>query len=214
MASRRTVFGRLAMAAAALLALAACSGGAPGAGATTGDIALGKADAKVTIIEYASLTCAHCASFHTRDLPKIKAEYIDTGKVRYILREFPSAGYSPQVAMAQFLLARCITTDPVAYSNIISTMFGQFESTAAAFQSGQVRPHLIQLAQAAGLSQDRFNACVSDQAGIKRIEEVQAAGVRDFKIEATPTFVINGQKVDVNTYEGLKPLIDAKLAGA
>lgn len=209
--TRRSV-GGAAAALLAIAALASCSG-APPAAATQGDMALGAADAKVTIIEYASLTCGGCAQFHNNDFPKLKAEYIDTGKVRYILREFPGAGFSPQISMAQFLLARCIATDAKSYSDVISAMFRQFSATYAAAQSGQVRPHLLQFAQSAGLSEERFNACVTDQAAMDRINATQKAGIEEFKIETTPSFVINGQKVEPNSFEGLKPLIDAKLAG-
>jgi protein-disulfide isomerase len=210
MSVTRRTWGAMAVAAAAL-GLAACSGAAPAA-AQQGDMALGAADAKVTVIEYASMTCGGCAQFHVNDFPKLKTEFIDTGKIRYILREYPGAGYSPQIAMAQFLLARCIATDAKSYSDVVSAMFRQFEATYAAAQAGTVRQHLMQFAQSAGLSPERFNACVTDQAAMERINATQKAGIEQFKIERTPSFIINGQLVEPNTFEGIKPLIEAQLA--
>ena len=208
--TRRTV---LAFAAAALsMAIAAC-GGSTTAAPAAGDMALGPADAKVTVIEYASLTCAGCAQFHERDFPRLKAEYIDTGKVRYILREYPNAGFSPAVSTAQFMLARCVGRDPETYYRAISSMFSQIQATYQATQSGQAQAHLQQMAQSAGMSGDQFQACIRNQAERDRIAAVEKKGVEDFDIRRTPTFVINGQAVEPNTFDGLKPLIDAKLAG-
>lgn len=213
MTTRRTIGHMMAAGALALLAACGAGGGSPAAaGGAASEYALGPADAKVTVIEYASMTCHGCQQFHVSDYPKLKAEYIDTGKIRYIMRPFPGAGYSPQISMAQFMLASCIATDAPSYYSLISTMFGQFEATAAAAQAGQTRTHLLQFAQAAGLSPERFDACINDRAAMDRINAAQKAGVEQFQIERTPTFIINGQKVEPNTFAGLKPLIDAQLA--
>jgi protein-disulfide isomerase len=210
-ATRRVLFGFVLGLAAT--ALAACGQGAGTGAPGKGDYVLGADTAKITVVEYASMTCGGCAQFHVTDFPKLKSEYIETGKIKYILKPYPSAGFSPQVSMAQFLLARCIATDAQSYYAAIGSMFGQFNATAQAFQSQQIRPHLLQLAQSAGLSQERFEACIADKTAIAEINAGQEAAVRDWKIERTPTFVINGVKVDPNTFEGLKPLIDAKLDG-
>jgi protein-disulfide isomerase len=201
----------MAVAAAGLL-IAGCGGGSSPASAAGGDMVLGSADARVTVIEYASLTCAACAAFHTRDFPRLKADYIDTGKVRYILREFPNAGYSPPVATAQFMLARCMSRDADSYYRIISSMFAQFQATGQASEQGQAQAHLQQMAQTGGMSADQFQACIRNQAERDRIAAVEKKGVEDFRVERTPTFIIDGQVVTPNTFDGLKPLIDAKLA--
>lgn len=214
MTTRRTFAHMILAGVTGLLAAcgAAGGGGAAQAGGAAGEFALGPANAKVTVIEYASMTCHACQQFHVQDYPKLKAEYIDTGKIRYIMRPFPGAGYSPQISMAQFLLASCIATDAPSYYGLISTMFTQFDATASAAQAGQIRTHLMQFAQSAGLSPERFETCITDRAAMDRINAAQKTAGEQFQIDRTPTFVINGQKVEPNTFAGLKPLIDAQLA--
>lgn len=209
---RRTFMGMMAAAAAGMI-IAACSPTTAPDSQAGGDMVLGAPTAKVTVIEYASMTCAGCAAFHQRDFPRLKSEYIDNGKIRYILREYPNAGYSASVSTAKFMLARCMGRDPESYYRVISSMFQQFQATGQAFEQGQVQAHLQQMAQSGGLSAEQFQTCIRNQAERDRIAAVEKKGQQEFRIERTPTFLIDGQVVEPNTFDGLKPLIDAKLAG-
>jgi protein-disulfide isomerase len=207
---RRNIF----LALIALAALAACGGkSAPAAGAA-GEMALGKADAPVTLIEYASVTCSHCREFHEKVWPGLKANYIDSGKIRFVFREFPTA--PPEVAVAGFQVARCNAPTPEQYFQRLDVLFDQQEQVFAALQQGRVRDQLLTIAKSAGLTEDQFNACVADAAGVKRIQDTVAKGESDFKIEGTPTLILNNEKLtapESYSYEGLSKMIDAKLAG-
>ena len=148
---------------------------------------LGKEDAPVTIVEYASMTCPHCASFHERTLPEIKTKYIDTGKAKLILREFP---FDPR-AEAGFMLARCADTN---YYAMVDVLFKQQRNWAAV---DNAREALLQIARLGGFSQESFEACLTDQALLDNIRAVRTRGTNDFGVDSTPTFFING-----NTYKG------------
>ncbi len=179
---RRTL---LALGASAL-ALAACKGGG-GATVTADDMSMGDANAKVTVVEYASLACGHCAEWNKTVFPEFKAKYIDTGKVRYVFREFITA--PPQLAVAGTLLARCAGKDK--YFTVIDAVFhGQEEI----FRTGDIRGVLLPIAQSAGLSEDAFMACVSDEKAIKALNDKVQKYSTEAKIEGTPTFFFNDDK--------------------
>ncbi|MBN9233255.1 MULTISPECIES: DsbA family protein [Phyllobacteriaceae] len=148
---------------------------------------LGKDDAKVTIIEYASMTCPHCAHFHETTLPELKTKYIDTGKVRLIFREFP---FDPR-AEAGFMLARCAGDN---YFPMVDVLFKQQQNWAAA---ENVKDAMFQLSKLAGFTQESFNSCLTDQKLLDQVRSVQKRGQDEFKVDSTPTFFINGQ-----TYKG------------
>jgi protein-disulfide isomerase len=145
---------------------------------------IGKDDAPVTIVEYASMTCPHCAQFHKTTLPELKTKYIDTGKVRLILREFP---FDPR-AEAGFMLARCSNDN---YFAMVDVLFQQQENWA---RSENARAALLQLAKLAGFSQESFEACLTDQKLLNDVRAVKNRGETEFGVESTPTFFINGQK--------------------
>ncbi len=150
---------------------------------TLGDRVLGSPDAKVTIIEYASATCPHCARFHTDVFPQLKTEFIDTGKVKFIFREFPF----DDLALAAFMLARCAPADK--YYPMISTLYEQQKVWA-----GQnAKAELFKIAQMAGLTQDAFDKCLQNEEVAKGIIEIQKKASQDYGVEATPTFFINGK---------------------
>jgi protein-disulfide isomerase len=150
------------------------------------DIALGPADAKVTIIEYASLTCSHCAAFHKETYPELKKRYIDTGKVRFILREFPL----DSLAAAAFMLARCAgESDPSKYYALVDTLFRQQNQWAVQ----KPIPPLMAIAKQAGFTEATFNACLSNQKYLDGIEKVRQRAIEKFKVKSTPTFFINGE---------------------
>lgn len=148
-----------------------------------GDEVVGKADAPVTIIEYASMTCGHCATFHNTTYPQLKARYIDTGKVRYILREFPL----DPLAAAGFMLARCAGKDK--YYPMIEVLFQKQKEWAVQ----QPIPPLSAIAKQAGFTQESFEACLSNQKILVGIETTRNRASEKLGVNSTPTFFINGK---------------------
>ena len=151
------------------------------------DVALGSAEAKVTIVEYASMTCGHCAHFHKEVFPKLKDKYIDTGKVRFIMREFPL----DNLAAAASMLARCAPADKT-YPMI--EMLFQTQSEWAYVQGNPV-PKLFEMAKQAGFTQDTFDKCLTNQKLLDQVNAQRARGADQFGVSATPTFFINGKKL-------------------
>jgi len=171
---------------ASTFALAACGGGG-GATVTADDMSMGDANAKVTVVEYASLACGHCAEWNKTVFPEFKAKYIDTGKVRYVFREFITQ--PPQLAVAGTLLARCAGKDK--YFTVIDAVFhGQEEI----FRTGDIRGVLLPIAQSAGLSEEAFMTCVSDEKAINALNDKVQKYATEAKIEGTPTFFFNDDK--------------------
>ncbi|WP_262031844.1 DsbA family protein [Microvirga sp. Mcv34] len=150
-----------------------------------GDVALGPENAKVTIIEYASLTCSHCANFHKTTWPELKKRYIDTGKVRFVLREFPL----DPLATAGFLLARCDSKNK--YYPITDLLFEQQRNWAF---TDKPLDALRGLMRQAGFSQEKFDACLKDQKLYEGVSAVKQRAADTFKVNSTPTFFINGQR--------------------
>ncbi|MEJ5079371.1 MULTISPECIES: DsbA family protein [unclassified Ochrobactrum] len=149
------------------------------------DMVYGKADAPVTIVEYASLTCSHCADFAINTLPTIKEKYIDTGKAKLIFREFP---FDPR-ATAAFMLARCAPED--RYFPMVEVFFKQQQQWAGA-ADGEAA--LLQIAKLAGFTQESFKACLTNQQVLDDVRGTMERGSTEFGVNATPTFFINGQK--------------------
>ena len=147
------------------------------------DQILGKEDAPVTVIEYASMTCGHCAMFHTNTYPEFKKRYVDTGKAKYILREFPL----DPLAAGAFMLARCAGKDK--YFPLVETLFQQQRNWVV---QKPIEP-LFAIAKQAGFTQQSFDACLQDQKMLDAIEWVRARGADKFKVDSTPTFFINGK---------------------
>ncbi len=150
-----------------------------------GDVVVGDAKAPVTIIEYASMTCSHCAHFHNTTYPELKKKYIDTGKVRYILREFPL----DPLAAAGFMLARCGGNDK--YYPIVEMLFQK----QGDWVTQNPIPPLLALAKQAGFTQETFESCLKDQKVLEAIENVRTQGAEKLGVNSTPTFFINGKKV-------------------
>lgn len=151
------------------------------------DKQLGKDDAKVTIVEYASMTCPHCAHFAATTFPELKTKYIDTGKARYILREFP---FDPS-AEAGFMLARCAKDN---YFPMVDVLFKQQPNWVGV---ANTKDALLQISKLAGFTQESFEACLTDQKLLDDVRSVQKRGADEFKVDSTPTFFINGK-----TYKG------------
>ncbi|MEZ5791469.1 MAG: DsbA family protein [Nitratireductor sp.] len=167
------------------------------------DMVLGKDDAPVTIVEYASMTCPHCARFHENTLPGIKEKYVDTGKVRFIFREFP---FDPRAAAA-FMLARCAPKEQ--YFPMIDVLFKQ-QSVWATAQDP--RPPLLQIAKLAGFTQESFEACLKNQQVLDNVMAVKDKAAKDYKVDSTPTFFINGEKLSGEmSVEAMSAAIDKHL---
>lgn len=165
---------------------------------------LGKPDAKVTIVEYASLTCPHCAHFHTDVLPKLKSTYIDTGKARLVYREFAR----DNLDAAAYLLARCV--DPSKYFGFIGLLFEKQEQWA--FVDGDPRPQLKALAKQAGLTDAAFDTCIADKEKLKKLAEIRDRADKDFGVDSTPTVFVNGVKIeDGYDFETIAKAIDPLL---
>jgi protein-disulfide isomerase len=150
-----------------------------------GDVVLGPADAKVTIVEYASLTCGHCAAFHKTTFPELKKRYIDTGQVRFILREFPL----DPLAKAGFMLARCEGNQK--YYPITDLLFDKQGDWAF---SKKPLDALQQMMRQAGFSKEKFEGCLQDQKLYDAVDAVRKRGEEKFKVSSTPTFFINGER--------------------
>lgn len=212
-----------ALSAFALAMLAACgnasgddngtsAAGAPVADTGLPDMILGNVDAPVTLIEYASITCGHCAEFHENVLPTIKERYIDTGQVRLIFREFPTP--PANVAIAGFAIARC--AGPDQYFDVIGDMFESQQGIMMAARQGAVRPALQAIAARHGIEGDEaFEACITDRAIREDIADVIISG-EDYQVSSTPTLILQGQTLEntiqSRTPDGLSQLIDIELA--
>lgn len=172
---------------------------------TAGDRVLGRADAPVTVIEYASFTCSHCGEWYRQTLPAFKARYIDTGRVRLVFRDLPTA--PAEVSTTAAAIARCAVPD--RFFNVAhALMHGQ----EALFESQDVRAWFQAGVSASGRTMDEVGACVARPETLAAIQADEnggmAAGVR-----ATPTFFVNGRLVRDNSLAGLSAVIDPLLAG-
>ncbi|HEX3114726.1 MAG TPA: DsbA family protein [Bradyrhizobium sp.] len=156
------------------------------------DMALGPANASVTITEYASMTCPHCAAFNETVFPKIKSEYIDTGKIRYVFREFPL----DIKAAAGSMLSRCIAKDDSGkYFAVTDILFRQQND----WVMKNTTETLTRIGKQAGLSQQAVEDCLKDQALLDKIAADQKYAAEVLKVDSTPTFFINGEKIKGET---------------
>lgn len=173
-----------------MLFVAACSEEesvqAAGPPVTQNDRVLGDPNAPVTMIEYSSLGCPHCASFHANTLPTIKKNFIDTGKVRLVMRDFPLGG----PAYVAALMAHCAR--PEQYFEMIDVLFQQQANWAG---SEDPRKALAMIGKFRGMSQEKFDQCTNDEERLNNIRNVQLEAQEKYGVNATPTFFINGQKV-------------------
>ena len=150
------------------------------------DIVQGKADAPVTMIEYASMTCTHCAHFHETTYPTLIKTYVDAGKVKFILREFPL----DPLAAAGFMLARC--SGPDKRTAVVDLLFDTQKSWAFVDKPLEALEGVL---KQTGMGKDKFEACLKDQKLYNQIDEVRTRGADKFNVTATPTFYVNGVKV-------------------
>ena len=151
-----------------------------------GERVLGKADAPVVMIEYASATCPHCAEFHVDVLPEIKKKYVDTGKVKLIFREFPL----DDRAMAVFMLARCLPEDE--YFQTVDSLFRQQKE----WTGSNPKAPLLKIMQDAGMTEAEFDACLKRRDLAQDIFDTRKTASEQFGVKGTPTFFINGTLID------------------
>ena len=171
-----------------------------------GDRVLGKADAPVTFIEYASATCPHCAEFHEKVLPQIKAEYVDTGKVKFIFREFPLDNN----ALAVFMLVRCLPEEKFFPTTDI--IFKRQQVWAKAPNPGV---EVTKIMTEMGMDKTTFEACVKKEDMAKTLVDYSRKSAKDFGIKGTPALFINGKYIDGHKeMADVKKELDAAIAAA
>lgn len=195
----------LGLVAAAALGMAAC--GKKPSSAAGDDVSMGSPTAKVTVIEYASVACPICAHVNEKVMPAFKAKYVDTGKVRYIYR--PMMTGNGTVAAAGHMLAQCVGKDKY-FTVIDAIMRAQKEMDEGGNPEtyANARPVLVRIAASAGLSESAFTDCVSDAKGIEHLNDLNKQYLNRDGINGTPTFLVNGKKVN-GTPDDIKWFDDA-----
>jgi protein-disulfide isomerase len=192
--------------AAAWLALAPSAGNAAASWPPEpDDMVQGAAGAKVTVVEYASAACPHCARFNNDVFPAFKKKYIDTGKVRYVYREFLTDPVP--VAAAGALLARC-----AGKAKYFSVLDDFFHGQAHAYESGDVRGLIFSVGGKAGLSDAQITACLTDEVAAKALNDRVQRYADAEKVDSTPTFVINGRKLPDLDHEVVLADLDAAIS--
>jgi len=166
-----------------------------------GEMALGPDNAKVTVIEYASASCPHCANFYKTTFKELKKDYIDTGKIRFVFREFPHN----DAALAAFMLARCAPKDK--YFPLIDTFFTTQDTWLEIPAEG-----LYKIAQLAGFTRESFDACLKNEEIAKGIMAVRDKAENEFGVDGIPTFFVNGKLLSGETsIDKFKEIIDPLL---
>lgn len=171
------------------------------------EISIGDANAPVTIVEYADLTCGACANFHNAVLPVLKEKYIDTGKVRLIFREFP---LNERAAHA-FMTARCAGGDKSM--PLIAALFSKQEEWAGAKSGKEFLPKLFGFAQQVGMTRQAFDACQKNEKLIRDIVAVRDRAHQSFGVDQTPTFFINGRRLVGGSAEDFEKVIAPLVKG-
>ena len=152
------------------------------------DMAIGSPQARVTVIEYASVGCPHCAAWNNTVFPDFKAKYVDTGRVRFVVREMLTG--VPAIATAGFMLARC--AGPAKYFQVIDAIYHR---QAGMFQpGGHAGPILEEIAKSAGLDEAAFQACIDDQKGLDALNARAQRHGGDDQVDSTPIFFVGGQR--------------------
>ena len=180
-------------------------------GEENGSVYIGNPDADIELIEYASLTCSHCADFHNTVMPRIKQDYIATGKVRFVFQEFPTPPL--EIALAGFALARC-----AGESGYVAALDDFFANQANIFESGRagtIQQTLYDLGERNGTKEADFEACITNQNHRRALASSVTYG-QSIGVISTPTIILNGEKLETResrTPEGLAQMIDNVLVG-
>lgn len=176
-------------------------------GVEVADMVMGDPDAPVEVIEYASFTCPHCAHFHEDNLPKLKAEYIDTGKVRFIYREV----YFDRYGLWAGMLARC--GGELRYFGLAELIYAQQKDWAKGGPA-DIAAALRKIGKTAGMNDEQLDACLSDQAKAEALVAKFETDTAEHGIEATPSFVIDGTTYRNMEWSKLAEIIDERVAAA
>ena len=205
MISRRFLLGSMAAVPVASVLLP-LPGNAAGIGERPGDLALGDPDAPVTVIEFFSLTCPACRRFHTDIYSRLKPDYVDTGKVRFVARDFPLNAPAYEAAV----LAHCGGRD--RYFAFVDVLFETFDDWAA---SGNYSDKLAQIGELGGVSRDRFDACLADRDLENSILQSRMSAQAEYEVDSTPTVIVNGEKYEGRmSYEAFSEHIDRLASGS
>jgi protein-disulfide isomerase len=172
-----------------------------------GDAAIGQADAKVTLVEYGSPTCPACKAWHDNFWPEVKRDYVDTGKIKFVFREFAIHG---AIDAGIFAIARCAGTDE--FYSVIDEAMARQETIVTESSKGEAMPELNSLGAKFRMSPEQVQSCINDRTIIRRINDVRA-DAQGKGIDSTPTFVLNGVVLASSDWRTIKPLIDAALTG-
>ena len=170
------------------------------------DMALGAADAPVTIIEYASFTCPHCAAFHADQFQRLKADYIDTGKVRFVYREV----YFDRFGLWASMVARC--GGEMRFFGISDMLYDQQQDWIAGGDPAAIAENLRRIGRTAGMDDETLDACLKDEAQATALFDWYQANAETDGVESTPTLIIDGVKHSNMAYDELRTLIDTVLA--
>ncbi|MDE4275204.1 DsbA family protein [Phaeobacter gallaeciensis] len=174
---------------------------------TITEMVQGAEDAPVTLIEYASYTCPHCANFHTGPYKKLKEEYIDTGKVKFIYREV----YFDRYGLWASMIARC--AGPEKFFGMNDLIFKEQSDWARAGGATEIVDALRKIGRLAGLENDQLEACLQDGTKAQTLVTWYQENAEEHDVTATPSFVLNGKKIENQSYDSFKALIDAELEG-
>ena len=168
------------------------------------EMVLGSEDAPVTLIEYASFTCPHCATFHNGPLKQLKAEYVDTGKVKFIYRDV----YFDRFGLWAAMVARC---EPSKFFGITDLLYAQQSQWAAGNDPAAIAENLRKIGRVAGLDNGQLEACLADNDNAQALVAWYQANAEADDVNSTPTLVIDGQKHGNMSYAALKDILDGKL---
>jgi protein-disulfide isomerase len=181
--------------------------GAATAQSNVEEMTLGDPDAPVTVVEYASFTCPHCRNFHETSFERLKADYVDTGKVRFVYREV----YFDRFGLWAGMVARC--GGPERYFGIVDLLYEKQDEWARGGEPVEIADNLRRIGRSAGIGDEQLKACLEDgDMAQALVAEFQRNAEAD-GIDSTPSFVINGEKVTNQPYEDLAALIDAQIGG-
>lgn len=170
------------------------------------DMILGKVDAPVTVMEYASYTCPHCQNFHETVYPDFKKNYIDTGKVKFVYREV----YFDKFGLWAAMVARC--GGPEKYFGISDLLYDTQKDWLASGEEAGISDALRKIGLKAGLTAEALDVCLNDKDMAKAMVAAYQANATNDKIEGTPSFIINGEKFGSMSYAELAKILDEKLA--
>lgn len=207
-----TIFGRTALALAMTIGLMAAPALAQDAPVETDalpevpELVLGPEDAKVTVVEYASYTCPHCANFHKDVFKQLKTDYIDTGKIRFVFREV----YFDRYGLWASMMARC--GGDMKYFAISGMLFEDMSKWAETNDPAVAIENIKTIGRAAGIDSEQLETCLKDQKFAEAMIAKFEKDAAEDEVEGTPTLIINGEKHPNMSYDELKAIIDGKLA--